>query len=133
VKIAKRRRIVLFGGLGAGFLLCLSFYLPISRSRLDPKPVISLRIEDRTGILLREVLSDDGGRCRWVGLREVSAYLVKATLAAEDKDFYFHSGVYFPSVLRAFWQNIRRGRVVSGASTISQQLVRNIYRSRRDF
>jgi penicillin-binding protein 1C len=109
-----------------------SLYIPFPRGRLSPAPVVSLLITDRNGILLREVLSDDGGRCRWVGLREVSAYLVKATLAAEDKDFYFHSGVYFPSVLRAFWQNIRRGRVVSGASTISQQLVRNIYRGRRD-
>ena len=109
-----------------------SLYVPFPRGRLSPAPVVSLRITDRNGVILREVLSDEGGRCRWVGLGDISPWLVKATLAAEDRDFYFHSGIQLPSVLRAFFQNIREGRVVSGASTISQQLVRNIYRGRRN-
>ena len=109
-----------------------SLYIPFPRRRLNPAPVVSLRITDRNGILLREVLSDEGGRCRWVGLSEVSPYVIKATLAAEDKDFYVHSGVQLLSTVRAFWQNARQGRVISGASTISQQLMRNIFHGRRD-
>jgi len=107
-------------------LFLLSFFLPISRSKLAPGPVISLRVEDRNGVLLREVLSDEGGRCRWVGLEEVSPHVLKATLAAEDRQFFFHRGVNPLSVLRALFQNLRRGEVVSGASTITQQLVRNL-------
>lgn len=108
-----------------------SLYLPFPQERLSPAPVVSLRLTDRNGILLREVLSDDGGRCRWVGLEDVSPFIVKATLAAEDRFFFLHKGIHPPSIARAFLQNLRRGRVVSGASTITQQVVRNIYRGPR--
>jgi penicillin-binding protein 1C len=94
--------------------------------------VISLRLLDRNGVLLREVLSDEGGRCRWVKLEDVSPHLLKATIAAEDKLFFFHRGVNTLSVLRALLQNLRHGEVVSGASTITQQLVRTLYTGRRN-
>jgi penicillin-binding protein 1C len=118
-----------------GFALCAglvaSTFIPFPAARLSPEPGVSLRILDRNGVLLREVLSDAGGRCRWVALADVSPFLVKATIAAEDRFFYFHGGVDALSTLRAVWQNLRHGRVVSGASTISQQVVRNIYPGRR--
>lgn len=117
---------------GAG-LLAASLYLPYPAAKLDPGAVISLRILDRSGALLREVLSDEGGRCRWLGLEGMSPYLVRATLAAEDRDFFLHGGVRLPSVVRALVQNVRRGSVVSGASTITQQVVRNIERKPRTF
>lgn len=108
-----------------------SLYTPFPKERLDPAPVISLSILDRSGVLLREVLSDEGGRCRWVKLDEISPHLLQATVAAEDKHFFVHPGVDFPAVIRAVGQNIWHGRIVSGASTIPQQLVRNIYHHRR--
>jgi len=107
-------------------LLFLSFFLPFPKGKLAPGPVISLRLEDRNGVLLREVLSDEGGRCRWVGLEDISPHVLRATLAAEDKQFFFHRGVNSLAVLRALLQNLRHGEVVSGASTITQQLVRNL-------
>jgi penicillin-binding protein 1C len=113
-------------------LLFLSTYLPFPKSKLRPGAVISLRLEDRKGTLLREVLSDEGGRCRWVRLEDVSPHLLSATLAAEDNQFFFHRGVSPVSVLRALFQNARRGEVVSGASTITQQLVRNLSPGRRN-
>ncbi len=114
-------------------LICLSFFIPIPKKRLNPGPVISLRIEDRNGILLREVLSDKGGRCRWLQFDDIPPFLVQATIAAEDKHFFLHPGVDGQSILRALWQNIRHRQIVSGASTITQQLVRNIYPGRRNF
>lgn len=110
-----------------------SLYAPFPKERLDPAPVISLSILDRSGVLLREILSDEGGRCRWVSLDEISPHLLQATVAAEDKHFFVHPGVDFPAVIRAVGQNIWHGRIVSGASTIPQQLVRNIYHHRRSF
>jgi penicillin-binding protein 1C len=95
--------------------------------------MISLRLLDRNGVLLREVLSDEGGRCRWVKLEDVSPHLLKATIAAEDKLFFLHRGVNALSVLRALVQNLRHGEVVSGASTITQQVVRSLYPARRNF
>jgi penicillin-binding protein 1C len=118
-------------GLALGAALAISTFIPFPSGRLGPGSVLSLRILDRNGGLLREVLSDAGGRCRWVSLSEVSPFLIKATVAAEDRFFYFHGGVDLLSTLRAAWQNLNRGRVVSGASTISQQVVRNIYPARR--
>jgi len=113
-------------------LLFLTFFLPFPGNRLNPSPVISLRLLDRNGVLLREVLSDEGGRCRWVGIGDVSPYLVKATIAAEDRHFFLHRGIHALSMIRALWQNVRGGRVISGASTITQQLVRNLYPGRRN-
>lgn len=128
----KTARKLFFVFLGLSALGLGSIYFPFPKKKLSPAPVISLRLEDRNGLLLREVLSDEGGRCRWVGLEDVSPHLLKATIAAEDRDFFFHSGVHLFSVVRAFRQNLRHGRVVSGASTISQQVVRNIFRGRRN-
>jgi penicillin-binding protein 1C len=110
---------------------CLSFFLPIPRSRLKPGGVVSLRLEDRNGLRLREVRSGEGGRCRWVGWREISPLLIKATVAAEDRHFFAHPGVNLYAVARAVLQNIRRRQVISGASTITQQVIRNIYHFRR--
>jgi penicillin-binding protein 1C len=124
----KRLFIILLLLAGGSFL---STFLPFPRGRLAPGPVISLRLLDRNGLLLREVLSDEGGRCRWVRLEDVSAHFLKATIAAEDKMFFFHRGISPLSVMRAIGQNLRRGEVVSGASTITQQLVRTLYPGRR--
>jgi len=77
---------------------------------------------------LREILSDEGGRCRWVSLGEISPHVIRAVIAAEDKRFPFHGGLDPYALARAVVQLFGRGRVVSGASTITQQLVRNLYR-----
>jgi penicillin-binding protein 1C len=126
----KKRSIVVLLGLPGLFFL--SAFLPFPKSRLGPGPVISLRLLDRNGVLLREVLSDEGGRCHWVKLDDVSPHLLRATIAAEDKLFFLHRGVNALSMLRAVLQNLRHGEVVSGASTITQQLVRNLYPGRRN-
>ena len=113
-------------------LLMVSTYIPVPLSKLSPAPLLSLEILDRHGLLLREVLSDEGGRCRWVTLQEISPHLIKATIAAEDRAFPFHSGIDLVAVARACGINLRHGRVVSGASTITQQLARNIWPGRRN-
>ncbi|HEX2695605.1 MAG TPA: penicillin-binding protein 1C [Acidobacteriota bacterium] len=125
------RRLLAASALAGAGLFAASLYLPYPASKLDPGAVLSLRILDRSGILLREVLSDEGGRCRWLGLEGMSPHLVRATIAAEDRDFFLHGGLRLPSIVRALVQNARRGRVVSGASTITQQVVRNIERKPR--
>lgn len=126
------RKILVITLLSIPLVFFFSLYLPITQKRLRPAPLISLRLVDRNDHLLREVLSDEGGRCRWDSLEEISPCLIKASVAAEDKHFFLHSGIDLFSILRASLQNIREGRVVSGASTISQQLVRNIYKYRRN-
>jgi len=56
-------------------------------------------------------------------LNQIDPLFVEATLAAEDRRFFTHPGVDPAAALRAAWQNIRSGRMISGGSTLTQQLV----------
>jgi penicillin-binding protein 1A len=62
--------------------------------------------------------------------RQISPWVGKATVAIEDRRFYHHGGIDYEGILRALVADIRAGKVVQGGSTITQQLVRNLYVSR---
>ncbi len=66
---------------------------------------------------------------RWVPLSSVSKSLRNAVIAAEDPNFYFHHGLDFYSIKLAFQENWEEKKVVRGASTITQQLMKNLYLS----
>ena len=65
-----------------------------------------------------------------VALGEISRWVPKATIAIEDRRFYSHGALDPEGIARALWANIKAGEVVEGGSTITQQLVRNLYVSR---
>ena len=87
------------------------------------------RILDRNNNLLYEILDPTGGRRTYIALDDMSPYLVAATLATEDKEFYNHPGFDAMAIVRAFWQNLNSKETVSGASTITQQLTRTMFLS----
>jgi penicillin-binding protein 1A len=62
-----------------------------------------------------------------VSLAETSRWMARATVAIEDRRFYQHGGIDFQGIARAAVKDIREGRAVEGGSTITQQLVRNLY------
>src|SRR5262249_41947711 len=62
-----------------------------------------------------------------VHLTDLPAYVPQAFIAIEDRRFYEHSGVDRMAILRAVLANLRAGETVQGASTISQQLARNLF------
>ncbi|MGZ8694770.1 MAG: transglycosylase domain-containing protein, partial [Gaiellaceae bacterium] len=62
-----------------------------------------------------------------VPLTRISPWMPKATVAIEDRRFYEHGGIDVEGIARAFWKNVSAGEVVEGGSTITQQLVRNLY------
>lgn len=119
-------------GVGVLFLFVVSFYLYIAYflplpSELTANPDIpTTKIFDRNGVVLYEVLKPELGKKTFILLSEMPDYLVSATIAAEDTNYYNHPGVDFWAIGRALFYNVREGRVVSGASTITQQLVRNM-------
>ncbi|NLI78406.1 MAG: hypothetical protein GX442_18455 [Candidatus Riflebacteria bacterium] len=81
---------------------------------------------DRNGTVLRFFPNAQGDYQLWVPLASCSAELVQAMLAAEDRNFRHHPGFDLQAIVRAAWQNLTERRIVSGASTISQQVIRII-------
>ena len=63
----------------------------------------------------------------WVNLNEISPYIIEATIATEDKNFYKHFGFDFLRILKACYINIKNGATVQGASTITQQYAKNLF------
>jgi len=64
---------------------------------------------------------------RIVTLAEVPPLLIQAIIDVEDRTFYSHHGIDSVGVLRALWVNLRSGQVVQGGSTLTQQLMKNVF------
>lgn len=91
-------------------------------------PSLSSKIKDRNGRLLYVFYRDE--QRTWVSLDKIPRSLVLATLAIEDKDFYTHLGLSIKGIARAMWFNLtNRNEEVQGGSTITQQLVKNVFLS----
>ncbi|MHB8991292.1 MAG: transglycosylase domain-containing protein [Chloroflexota bacterium] len=84
------------------------------------------RILDRNGNLLYEVYDREGGKRTPIHLGDVPPHLANATIATEDKDFYSNWGFDPAGIARAVLDNVSTGQIVSGASTITQQLAKNV-------
>ncbi len=106
---------------------------PLPDGLLDYRPITSVRILDREGGLLRELKSHADGRATPITAAEVTPGVRAAFLAAEDKGFFHHLGVSPSAIARAARQNVRAGQVVSGGSTITQQLARTLVPRERTF
>ena len=101
-------------------------------SGIEENKIESCRILDRNGVLLREVSSTENGSAYPVKFRELPVYFTKMLVKIEDKRFYSHHGMDVLASARALKQDIKAGHIVSGGSTITQQLVRNMYNNPRN-
>lgn len=90
---------------------------PLSRARLDPARIATLYGEAQE-------------ERRLVRLEDVPALLLTTLQAVEDRNFKHHIGIDLKGMVRAAWVNLRHGGVQQGASTLTQQLVRNLYLTR---
>lgn len=86
----------------------------------------STRIYDRDGRLLYEILDPHSGAHTPISLDEMPQACVSGTIATEDGSFYENPGVDLRAILRALWINLQGGEILSGGSTITQQLARNL-------
>lgn len=126
---------IAFLALSFGVLLIL--YATIATTQLEglsPKALNEQRskfqstlIFDREGNLLNEAFDPNEGKRVEVGLNRISPFLQDATIATEDANFYDHQGVDFVALLRALYYAVRERNIVSGGSTITQQLVKMTY------
>lgn len=86
----------------------------------------SIRIVDREGRPLYDIIDQAYGRHTALPLPTIPLALRQATIATEDKTFYTNPGIDALGILRALWANTQSGQIVSGGSTITQQVVRNL-------
>ncbi len=88
----------------------------------------STKIYDRSGeVLLYEIHGEE--KRTVISFDEIPEILKKATLAAEDDNFYHRPAFDWKAIIRALLANLREGRIVQGGSTITQQLARNVFLS----
>src|SRR4029079_14205347 len=103
---------------------------PISDSLLRDAESSSTIVVDRHGTVLYEALSTTGARARRLEASSFPPLLASATIAAEDRRFLSHPGVDPWAWLRAARNNLSEGRVVEGASTITQQVAKLLLQRR---
>jgi len=80
-------------------------------------------ITDSKGVILADV-GDQGNHRLAVKLKDINPVVIKATVAIEDRGFYSNPGFDAAAIIRAAYDNVRAGHIVSGASTITQQLAK---------
>ena len=91
--------------------------------KLDLKTSGSLYLYDNNN----ELIYQGSRNNEWANIEDISEYLINATVAVEDKNFYNHQGFDYLRIIKAMYLNIKSGEIVQGASTISQQYIKNLY------
>ena len=95
---------------------------------VNHNPSTSAFMEDRLEVL-QEDNPDAVLKHKWVDYKNISPNLKRALIAAEDAKFVDHEGFDWEGIQKAYEKNRKKGKVVAGGSTISQQLAKNLFLS----
>lgn len=93
-------------------------------------PSASAFMQERLAVM-QDKKSDAELRHQWVPYEKISGHLKRALVAAEDAKFVDHEGFDWEGIQKAYEKNLKKGRIVAGGSTISQQLAKNLFLSTR--
>ena len=113
-----------FTGIVTGLLYHYSLELPPVSQLEEYELMNGTKVFDKDGNLVKIFASEHR---RSVPLSEISDTLINAFIAMEDENFYDHMGIDFASIARAVLANFTTGRIRQGASTITQQLARDMF------
>ncbi len=91
-------------------------------------PSSSAFMEDRMEII-QEKRPDAELKHKWVEYAKISKHLKRAVIASEDAKFLDHEGFDWEGIQKAYEKNLKKGKIVAGGSTISQQLAKNLFLS----
>jgi monofunctional biosynthetic peptidoglycan transglycosylase len=117
--------IVVLWAAGTGVSLV---FLPSVRPLANPRASLVITVTDWNGKEHPFVVGPRNPS--WTPISSVPSSLKKAVIAAEDANFYAHEGVDYEAIREAIRTDIRKGRLVRGGSTITQQLAKNLFLSR---
>ena len=109
----------IIGSLGIIGLYVMAYFSPI----LDIRNTGQYYIYDKNN----SIIYQGSGNTKWVALEDVSPYFIDAVISIEDKNFYNHNGFDYLRIIKTLIDNFTTGEIVGGASTISQQYVKNLY------
>jgi len=93
-------------------------------------PSSSAFMEDRLDVI-QEEKPDAELKYQWVDYSKISSNLKRAVIASEDSKFVDHEGFDWEGIQKAYEKNLKKGKIVAGGSTISQQLAKNLFLSTR--
>lgn len=113
-------------GVTIGYVALASQLPPVEELRQRQPDFASSRIYDQDGNLLYELADPTTGLRTYVTINQISRDLQLATVATEDRNFYVHTGFDPIAIVRAVYYAFLEQEIVSGASTITQQVARNI-------
>lgn len=107
------------------FLICITglYIYAYFSPKLELTNIGQMYIYDKDENLVYQ----GSGTSEWVSLDDISEDLVKAVISVEDKNFYTHQGFDYLRIAKAMLLNIKNKSIVQGASTISQQYIKNMY------
>ncbi|MBK9262986.1 MAG: PBP1A family penicillin-binding protein [Polyangiaceae bacterium] len=107
----------------AGAIKSYEADLPSTTELQNYHPPQVTRVMARNGQVIGELFVE---RRTLVDIANVPKHVIHAVLAAEDASFYEHKGLDYPGMLRALYKNLRGATAKQGASTITQQVVKNV-------
>jgi penicillin-binding protein 1A len=111
-------------GVPAGFIFAHAVRVPVVKSLEDYQPAIITRIFDRNGVPFADYSIQ---KRIVVTKRDISPYLVEAIVSTEDADFYHHGGINPKAIFRAILKDAIARKKVEGASTLTQQLAKQVF------
>lgn len=132
MKIIRKMTALLLGLTAAAACIGIAYYLIVTGgTRLQPERLQTTeetaRVVDARGVQISDISLKNANRS--VRIEELPDHVRQAFIAAEDKNFYRHRGLDCGGMARALWKNLRARSFRQGASTISQQLVKNTHLS----
>jgi len=118
-----------FSFIFGGIIFLISHDLPEVSQIESYVPNETTKIYSEDGIILAELHREENRSN--IKIENISPILIKTVIAVEDSNFYSHNGLDFRGIARALYRDIIAGAFVEGGSTLTQQLARNLFLSRK--
>ncbi|QKG29624.1 penicillin-binding protein 1A [Campylobacter sp. RM16187] len=118
---------IIFVSSGAAFIYLYSQIQPDISGIIEYKPKLTTQIYDKNGNLIANLFEENR---IYANYDEIPSRVIEALVAIEDTSFFEHGGINPEAITRAIIKDIKAGKLVEGASTITQQLVKNMILTR---